>query len=171
MVDVAVDTATGMVLVERVVSAHDVGRVIDADMARGQVVGGVLQGIGITLSEQCRHDDGLPLDTPLLQQLLPTSMSAPEVVAVFVGDGAAGGSLGAKGLGEAPIVAMPAAIANAIFDAVGVRLQRAPFPPEAVAAALAEAQGSWTSAARATATVSSKCDRDSSTARSASPVR
>jgi CO/xanthine dehydrogenase Mo-binding subunit len=171
MVDVAVDTVTGRVRVERVVSAHDVGRVIDADMARGQVVGGVVQGIGIALSEQCRHDAGLPLDPHLLHQLLPTTTESPEVVAVFVGDGTAGGALGAKGLGEAPIVGMPAAIANAVFDAVGVRLRRAPFPPEVVAAALAAARGSWTSAARATATVSSRCASASATARSASPAR
>lgn len=136
MVDVAVDTRTGRVLVERVVSVHDVGRVLDPDLARGQVVGGVVQGIGVALTERARHAGGEPLDVHLLDQGLPTAHTAPDVVDLYVGDGRARGLLGAKGLGEAPMVGMPAAIANAVRDATGVRLHRFPLDPEAVLRAL-----------------------------------
>jgi CO/xanthine dehydrogenase Mo-binding subunit/aerobic-type carbon monoxide dehydrogenase small subunit (CoxS/CutS family) len=136
MADVAVDTRTGRVVVERVVSVHDVGRVLDPDLARGQVVGGVVQGIGVALTERSRHADGEPLDVHLLDQGLPTAHTAPDVVDLYVGDGQARGLLRAKGLGEAPMVGMPAAIANAVRDATGVRLHRFPLDPESVLRAL-----------------------------------
>jgi CO/xanthine dehydrogenase Mo-binding subunit/aerobic-type carbon monoxide dehydrogenase small subunit (CoxS/CutS family) len=140
LADVAVDTRTGRVVVERVVSAHDVGRVLDPDLARGQVVGGVVQGIGMALSERVRHDRaGRPLDVHLLDQAVPTAHSAPEVVDLYVGDGRARGLLGAKGLGEAPMVGVPAAVANAVADAIGVRLHSLPLDPESVLRALDEA--------------------------------
>lgn len=130
MVDVAVNVRTGMVVILRVVSAHDVGHVLDPDMARGQVLGGVIQGTGIALSERLRHRDGLPIDVNLLDQGVPTSQVEPEVVDIYVGDGQARGPLGAKGLGEAPVVGVPAAIANAIHDAIGVRTTSLPVDPE-----------------------------------------
>ncbi|MGY1812792.1 molybdopterin cofactor-binding domain-containing protein [Blastococcus sp. SYSU D00820] len=136
MADVLVDRRTGRVLVTRVVSVHDVGRVLDRDLARGQVVGGVVQGIGVALSERARWRAGVPLDEHLLDQGLPTAHTAPEVVDVFVGDGQVPGLLRAKGLGEAPVVGVPAAVANAVRDATGVRLRRLPMDPESVLAAL-----------------------------------
>jgi CO/xanthine dehydrogenase Mo-binding subunit/aerobic-type carbon monoxide dehydrogenase small subunit (CoxS/CutS family) len=136
LAEVAVDTLTGRVVVERVVSVHDVGRVLDPDLARGQVVGGVVQGIGVALTERARSAAGEPLDVHLLDQALPTAHTAPDVVDLYVGDGRARGLLGAKGLGEAPMVGMPAAIANAVRDATGVRLHRFPLDPESVLLAL-----------------------------------
>ncbi|MBX6388614.1 MAG: molybdopterin-dependent oxidoreductase [Frankia sp.] len=142
LVDVAVDTWTGAVRVERVVSVHDVGRVLEPALARGQVVGGVVQGIGVALGERLRHVDGVPLEVNLLDQPIPTTAAAPQIIDRYVGDAAATpGRLGAKGLGEAPMVGVPAAIANAVYDAVGVRLRSLPLHPEAVLAASGPPRG------------------------------
>ncbi len=138
LADVSVDTWTGRVVVDRVVSVHDVGRVLDRRLARGQVVGGVVQGIGVALTERGRYADGACPDANLLDQGLPTMLVEPRIDDVFVGDGHARGTLRAKGLGEAPLVGVPAAVGNAIRDALGVRLTELPFTPERVLAA-------WTS--------------------------
>ncbi|AQT80321.1 hypothetical protein B1R94_15185 [Mycolicibacterium litorale] len=135
-VQVAVDTWTGRVLVERVVSVHDVGRVIDPASARGQVVGGVVQGTGVALTEQARHHDGHPIDVHLFDHAIPTMVTDIDIRDVYVGDGRVRGRLGAKGLGEAPMVGIPAAIANAIRDATGARLTTMPMTPERVVEAL-----------------------------------
>ena len=140
LADVSVDTWTGRVVVDRVVSVHDVGRVLDRTLARGQVVGGVVQGIGVALTERGRYADGACPDVNLLDQGLPTMLIEPRIEDVFVGDGHARGTLRAKGLGEAPLVGVPAAVGNAIRDAIGVRLTDLPFTPERVLAA-------WTSRA------------------------
>jgi putative selenate reductase molybdopterin-binding subunit len=137
LAEVAVDTWTGRVIVDRVVSVHDVGRVLEPELARGQVVGGVVQGIGVTLTERSRYVEGVPLDAHLFDQALPTMLVEPRIEDIFVGDGNAKGSLRAKGLGEAPMVGVPAAIGNAIREAIGIRLTRLPFTPETVYAALA----------------------------------
>ncbi|MCU1453681.1 MAG: hypothetical protein JWN46_1827, partial [Acidimicrobiales bacterium] len=137
MAEVAVDTWTGRVVVERVVSVHDVGRLVDRRLATGQVVGGVMQGIGMALTERLSHDEsGHPVEVALFDQGLPTMANPTEVVPVFVGDGHARGLLGAKGLGEAPVVGVAAAIANAVRDATGIALDVTPFTPERVLAAL-----------------------------------
>lgn len=135
--DVAVDTWTGRVVVERIVSIHDVGRLVDPAMAVGQVTGGVVQGIGLAVTERLRHDgEGRPLDVDLLGQGLPSTVAAPQVVAAFVGDGRVRGALGTKGLGEAPVVGVVAAVANALTAATGAAFDHAPFTPERVLAAL-----------------------------------
>jgi CO/xanthine dehydrogenase Mo-binding subunit/aerobic-type carbon monoxide dehydrogenase small subunit (CoxS/CutS family) len=132
LAEVAVDTWTGRVIVDRVVSVHDVGRVLNPELARGQVVGGVVQGIGVSLNERSRFVNGAPLDANLFDQAIPTMLVEPRIEDVFVGDGNAKGLLGAKGLGEAPMVGVPAAIGNAIRDAIGIRLTSLPFTPEVV---------------------------------------
>jgi putative selenate reductase molybdopterin-binding subunit len=113
--------------------------VLEPALARGQVVGGVMQGIGVALTERSRYAQGFALDAHLFDQAIPTMLMEPRIEDVFVGDGNAKGSLRAKGLGEAPMVGVPAAIGNAIRDAVGIRLTSLPFTPEAVYAALREA--------------------------------
>jgi CO/xanthine dehydrogenase Mo-binding subunit len=138
-VDVTVDTATGVVVVDRVVSVHDVGRVLDPMLARGQVEGGVAQGIGYALHEALRHDvDGVPVDRGFLHHLIPTTVGSAAVEAVFVTPRVnPHAPTGAKGLGEPPILGVAPAIANAIRDATGVRLLSLPMTPERVLTALA----------------------------------
>lgn len=133
-VELVVDTATGAVEIERVRSAHDVGRVLDADSVRAQVEGGVLQGLGAALSEELTiGPDGAAAEIGLLGHLLPTLARLPEVevhtLASRPGDVA-------KGLGEAPVMGIPAAVASAVAAATGARLRTYPLKPERVVRAL-----------------------------------
>ena len=142
VVEVAVDVETGEVRVERVAAAHDVGRIINPLGARSQVEGGIIQGIGHTLSEQRLVDPetGRILTTTLDAYRMPTIADVPEVVCEFVDKPDEHlTSLGSKGLGEPPIVPLAAAIANAIRDATGADVHELPISREEMLRALAEA--------------------------------
>jgi CO/xanthine dehydrogenase Mo-binding subunit len=143
--EVAVDTATGVVTVERVVSVHDVGRVLHPELARSQVEGGVVQGIGSALTERLRHRaDGTAVERGFIDHLIPTARHGATVDVIFVEDRPnPDGITGAKGLGEPPILGVAPAVANAIFDATGVRLRELPMTPERVLAGLDAAGKSW----------------------------
>src|SRR3712207_1174256 len=139
--EVAVDVETGEVRVERIAAIHDVGRVVNPLGARSQVEGGVIQGLGHTLCEQRLLD---PLTGDVLTQTLdayklPTIADVPEIVVDFVDepDGHLT-NLGAKGLGEPPIIPTAAAIANAIRDATGADVRSLPITREEMLAALAD---------------------------------
>ncbi|MCZ2825038.1 MULTISPECIES: xanthine dehydrogenase family protein molybdopterin-binding subunit [unclassified Modestobacter] len=135
--EIVVDTATGVVRVTRVVSVHDVGRVLHRTLATGQVVGGVVQGVGTTVTERLARDEqGVPFRGTFLDHLLPTVADAPEVDVVFVTVPHPHSPTGAKGLGEAPVMGMAPAIANAVADATGVRVRSLPMHPERLLAAL-----------------------------------
>ncbi len=128
--EVLVDTWTGAVTVERVCSVHDIGSLIDRERAMGQVFGGVTQGIGLALTETLfTGPDGVPVSKGFLDHLVPTALDAASVTAVFVEDEAGGA---ARGLGEAPVMAVAPAIANAIANAVGARLRALPMTSERV---------------------------------------
>src|SRR5206468_2502164 len=130
VVEVAVDVETGEVRVERVAAAHDVGRIINPLGARSQVEGGIIQGIGHTLSEQRLHDreTGRILTTSLDAYRMPTIADIPEIVCEFVDKPDEHlTNLGSKGLGEPPIVPIAAAIANAIRDATGADVHELPI--------------------------------------------
>jgi CO/xanthine dehydrogenase Mo-binding subunit len=131
---VAVDGATGIVRTTRVVAATDVGRVINATGAIGQVTGGVVMSLGNATLEGTRYDeDGRQRNASLLDYKLLTSADAPEIDVVFVENPATnGGPRGSKGVGEPPIVPTAAAVANAIAAATGARVRRLPMTPERV---------------------------------------
>ena len=140
--EVAVDVETGEVRVERIAAVHDVGRVVNPLGARSQVEGGIIQGIGHTLSEVRLLDPetGAVLTTTLDSYRMPTIADVPEIVCEFVDkpDGHLT-SLGSKGLGEPPIVPTAAAIANAIRDATGADVHELPISREEMLRALREA--------------------------------
>jgi xanthine dehydrogenase YagR molybdenum-binding subunit len=143
VVEVAVDVETGEIRVERVAAAHDVGRIINPLGARSQVEGGIIQGIGHTLSEQRLIDleTGRILTTSLDAYRMPTIADVPEIVCEFVDEPDAHlTSLGSKGLGEPPIVPLAAAIANAIRDATGADVHELPITREEMLRALREAE-------------------------------
>jgi xanthine dehydrogenase YagR molybdenum-binding subunit len=143
VVEVAVDVETGEVRVERVAAAHDVGRIINPLGAQSQVEGGIIQGIGHTLSEQRLMDmeTGRILTTSLDAYRMPTIADVPEIVCEFVDEPDEHlTSLGAKGLGEPPIVPIAAAIANAIRDATGADVHELPITREEMLRALREVQ-------------------------------
>jgi len=141
--EVAVDTETGEIRVDRVAAIHDVGRVINPLGARSQVEGGVIQGIGHTLSEQRLLDPstGTVLTRTLDAYRLPTIADVPEIVTdlIDVPDTHLT-NLGAKGLGEPPIIPTAAAIANAIRDATGADVRSLPITREEMLRALREAR-------------------------------
>jgi xanthine dehydrogenase YagR molybdenum-binding subunit len=141
--EVAVDVETGEVRVERVAAVHDVGRIVNPLGAASQVEGGIIQGIGHTLSEHRLLDDesGRVLTTTLDAYRMPTIADVPEIVSEFVDKPDAHlTNLGSKGLGEPPIVPTAAAIANAIRDATGADVRELPISREEMLRALKEAR-------------------------------
>jgi CO/xanthine dehydrogenase Mo-binding subunit len=141
--EVAVDVETGEVVVERIAAIHDVGRVINPLGARSQVEGGIIQGVGHTLSEERLVDpeSGRVLTQTLDAYKLPTIADVPEIVVELldIPDGHLT-NLGSKGLGEPPIVPTAAAIANAIRDATGADVRSLPVSREEMLRALSEAR-------------------------------
>jgi xanthine dehydrogenase YagR molybdenum-binding subunit len=141
--EVAVDVETGEIRVERVAAIHDVGRVINPLGASSQVEGGIIQGIGHTLSEDRLLDpgSGITLNQTLDAYKLPTIADIPEIVTdlLDIPDEHLT-NLGSKGLGEPPIVPTAAAIANAIRDATGADVRSLPISREEMLRALAEAR-------------------------------
>ena len=138
-VEVEVDTETGEVKVLRVVYAHDIGRVINPAGAEGQVEGGFQQGMGYALMENLVFDqeNGACLAADFLSYKMPTAVEMPpEIKSVFIESNEPTGPFGAKSLSE-PCAIVPApAIANAIYDAIGVRIRELPITPEKILAAL-----------------------------------
>jgi CO/xanthine dehydrogenase Mo-binding subunit len=142
--EVAVDVETGDVRVERVAAVHDVGRIVNPLGARSQVEGGIIQGVGHTLSEQRLLDPetGRVLTSTLDAYRMPTIADVPEIVCEFVDKPDAHlTNLGSKGLGEPPIVPTAAAIANAIRDATGADVHEVPITREEMLRALKERRG------------------------------
>jgi len=142
VVEVAVDVETGEVRVERVAAIHDVGRIVNPLGASSQVEGGVIQGIGHTLSEERLLDPetGRVLTTSLDAYRMPTIADVPEIVCEFVDKPDEHlTNLGSKGLGEPPIVPIAAAIANAIRDATGAEVHELPISREEMLRALRDA--------------------------------
>jgi len=141
--EVAVDVETGEVTVDRIAAIHDVGRVINPLGASSQIEGGIIQGIGHTLSEQRLLDPGSGgiLTTSLDAYKMPTIADVPEIVTDLIDlPDAQLTSLGSKGIGEPPIIPVAAAIANAIRDATGADVRSLPISREEMLRALAEAK-------------------------------
>jgi len=146
-VEVEVDTETGKVRVVRAVSGSDAGTVINPDLAAGQLEGGLVKGIGIALYEDARCDEetGALFSKGYLTDLkCPTFCEMPpvgETVTFFANTAEPSGPFGAKGIGEAAVNAVPAAMANAVRNALGIRFYELPITKEKILAALArEAQ-------------------------------
>ncbi|MBI4523836.1 MAG: xanthine dehydrogenase family protein molybdopterin-binding subunit [Deltaproteobacteria bacterium] len=136
--DVEVDPETGGVKVLRYIAAQDVGTAINPLSVRGQIHGSVMQGLGHALSEACIFKDGKMLNPNFLDYKIFSSLDAPKVEVHLVERAAESGPFGAKGIGEPSIVPVPAAVANAIDDAIGVRLFELPLTAEKILAALQE---------------------------------
>ena len=137
--EVEVDTATGEVTLIRIVSAPDCGRVLNPMTAGSQVIGGVTQGIGFALSEERIVDDalGIVLNANLEDYLVPTMADVPEIEHAMVDlPDLHANPVGAKGLGELPLIPAAAAILNAIHDATGIRFRKLPVTRRAMIAAL-----------------------------------
>jgi len=143
IVEVEVDTETGEITVTRVVASHECGRIVNPTMVESQVIGAVTQGIGFALLEERIVDNrlGMVMNPNLEHYLVPTMADIPEIVnvPVDVPDPEANPT-GAKGVGEPPLVPTAPAIANAIYDAVGIRVYDAPISRHRMLELLAQQQ-------------------------------
>jgi CO/xanthine dehydrogenase Mo-binding subunit len=134
---VAVDPETGKVTLKRYVSIQDVGFALNPMLVEGQIQGGSVQGIGWGLFEQMVYDDnGQLLTATFMDYDLPKITSVPNIEVQLVHNPSPYGPFGARGIGEPPITAGAAAIANAVRDAVGARITELPLRPESVWRAL-----------------------------------
>ena len=142
IVDVEVDPETGKVTILRYTAAQDAGKAVHPSYVEGQIQGGVVQGIGWALNEEyCMSEDGRMLNASLLDYRMPTSLDLPMIDTVIVEVANPSHPYGVRGAGEIPIVPPLAAIANAIYDAVGVRMTDLPMNPASVVRALAVRDG------------------------------
>ena len=132
-VDVTVDTETGLVTVNKVVSITDIGRVINPQMAEGQVEGAIPQALGMTLSEYMVFDgDGRPINRDFNSYYIYTAIDMPEIITSFVHTDEPTGPFGAKAAAEIPINGPGPAVVNAIYNACGVRIRELPVIPEKI---------------------------------------
>ena len=137
-VKVKVDEETGKVEVLEYIAAHDVGRAINPLLLEGQVYGGVVMGLGYALSEEVVNIKGKNMNANFRDYKLFTAKDAVKILAPVIETPDDDGPFGAKGIGEPGCVPTAPAIANAIYDAVGVRITTLPITPEKVLAALME---------------------------------
>jgi len=133
---VEVSEATGQVQVLKVASAHDVGRALNPPAAEGQIHGGIHMGLGYALSEELLIQEGRVVNPQFMEYALLPASDMPEIVVELIETVDEAGPFGAKGLGEAGVIPVAAAVANAVKDAVGVRLTELPMTPERVFRAL-----------------------------------
>jgi CO/xanthine dehydrogenase Mo-binding subunit len=135
-VEVAVDTETGQVEVLKSVACHDVGRAINPAACAGQIAGGANQGMGYALMEEFKLQDGHIITPSLAEYLVPTSLDFPPTQVIMLESGSGVGPFGAKGIGEPSLTPAAPAVANAVADAIGVRIHELPLTPERVLAAI-----------------------------------
>ncbi|MDE0089295.1 MAG: xanthine dehydrogenase family protein molybdopterin-binding subunit [Candidatus Poribacteria bacterium] len=131
VVDVAVDEETGKVEILRYTATQDAGKAIHPSYVEGQIQGGVVQGIGWALNEEYIYNaEGEMTNASFLDYRMPTCLDLPMIDAVIVEVPNPGHPYGVRGVGEVPIVPPPAAIANAIYDAIGIRMTELPMSPD-----------------------------------------
>ena len=142
IVDVEVDPETGKVTILDYTAVQDAGKAIHPSYVEGQIQGGVVQGIGWALNEEYFFDkEGTMSNSSFLDYRMPTSLDLPMIGTVIVEVANPGHPYGVRGVGEVPIVPPMAAVANAIKDAVGVRMTQLPMSPGAVLDAILEKDG------------------------------
>ena len=141
VVDVEVDPETGKVDILRFTAIQDVGKAIHPSYVEGQIQGGAVQGIGWALNEEYYFgEDGSMHNSTFLDYRMPTSLDLPMIDTVIVEVANPGHPYGVRGVGEVSIVPPMAAVANAIYDATGVRMTELPMSPGVVTKALAESE-------------------------------
>jgi 4-hydroxybenzoyl-CoA reductase subunit alpha len=133
---VSVDPDTGFVRVRRMWAAHDCGRALNPTAVTGQIQGCVHMGLGQALTEDFRYNRGNVLDANLLDYRTLTPRQMPPVDVFIIESQDPEGPFGAKEAGEGPILPVAPAVANAIHDAVGVRLKELPMTPDRVLSAI-----------------------------------
>ena len=142
IVDLEVDPETGKVTILRYTAIQDAGKAIHPSYVEGQMQGGAVQGIGWALNEEYyMGDDGTMQNTSFLDYRMPTALDLPMIDTVIVEVANPLHPYGVRGVAEVPLVAPLAAIANAVYDAIGVRMYSLPMNPAAIVKAIAEKNG------------------------------
>lgn len=138
-VDLEVDIETGDIHIFKIASAFDVGQVINKKLIDGQVIGGVLQGIGSAIFEGFKFDSkGHMLNPSFTDYKIPTAKDIPdEMVPIFIENPQFDGPFGARGVAEHPMISVPSVIGNALYDALGINFYHLPLSPERVALSVA----------------------------------
>ncbi len=134
--EVTVDLETGTLTVDRITTAHDCGRALNPANVEGQIEGSAYMGYGEAIVEEQIFRGGLHKKPSLLDYKLPTSLDTPELVAILVETNDSEGPFGAKEAGEGPLNSVVPAIANAVYDAIGVRFDETPITAEKILDAL-----------------------------------
>jgi CO/xanthine dehydrogenase Mo-binding subunit len=137
---IEIDKQTGRVKIPRVVLAVDAGKAINPDLVKGQIIGGILQGLGTVLYEDMRFDDkGKLLNPNFRDYKIPTSLDIPdEIVPIIVEVPQPDGPYGARGIGEHTMIPIAPIVANAVEDAIGIRIKSMPITAEKIALAIKE---------------------------------
>jgi CO/xanthine dehydrogenase Mo-binding subunit len=139
---IEIDPDTGQTTIHDFVVVQDAGKAINPLGVEGQMQGGAVQSIGIALTEAMMYDKtGRLMNPSLLDYRKLTAADLPNIETIIVEVPAPAGPFGARGVGEPPIVPAPAALANAVHDATGVRLTELPLSPERIALAVAAKKG------------------------------
>jgi xanthine dehydrogenase molybdenum-binding subunit len=133
-----VEEATGRIVVRRVASAHDVGRALNPLAAEGQIHGGIHMGLGYALAERLVVEGGQVLTQSFMDYAVLRASDMPAIAVRLIESAEAEGPFGAKGLGESGVIAVSAAVANAVHDATGLRFRELPITPARVRQALGE---------------------------------
>ena len=133
-VEIEVDTETGEIEVLRIATALDAGKVLNPLLCHGQVVGGIVQGLGSALLEGFQFDaEGRLLNPSFVDYKIPTAKDLPrEIVPILLENPQPGGPYGARGVAEHPMISVPSVIGNALFDALGIEFTSLPLSPERV---------------------------------------
>lgn len=130
--EVEVNMRSGEVRILKIWAAHDIGRAVNPQQAEGQIEGGVLQGAGYALYENLVMKEGRIQNPNFTGYIIPTIKDAPEIVPVIIENKDALGPFGARGLGEPPLIGVAPAVANAVYNAAGIRMTELPMIPERV---------------------------------------
>lgn len=138
--EVEVDSETGEIKILKLVGAYDCGKAINPLSVRGQLLGGMMMGVGLSLFEEMVYEDGRMINPNFMDYMIPTAQEAPEMEAIIVEKPHPAGPYGAKGIGEASIVLIAPAIGNALHAATGVRIKDLPLLPQKVLSALERAR-------------------------------
>ena len=135
-IEVAVDTETGEVEIVKSIGAHDVGQAVNLQAIEGQIEGSAAQGHGYALSEELIYEQGCLVTPSFSEYLCPTAMDSPRIQSIVLESRSGLGPFGAKAIGEAAHTPVAPAVANAIADAIGVRVHDFPLTPEKITRAI-----------------------------------
>ena len=133
--EVEVDTLTGFVKVHKIVAAHDIGRTLNRQTLENQFHGGIMQGLGFALMEEriMDVDYGKMLNANMHEYKVPTMLDVPEIEVIIVSEADnKANNMGVKGIGEPAIIPTAGAIANAVYNAIGVRVKSLPMTPDKI---------------------------------------